>query len=104
MNTQHITTSPAFYDGLPYETIIKRLTGHSIGVPVADWLEDAGLDRRTVNDLENRILRSHFASTRAAFAAGIAVGLNPEQVLLTRLAAAADRLEGVVSRLEGGAQ
>lgn len=98
---ERITTSSAFSDGLGYELVIEQVTGHDISMPVADWLEDAGLDRRTVNDLENRILRSHFDGTKAAFAAGIAVGLDPRQVLLTRLAAAADRLESVVSRMEG---
>ena len=104
MTTTRFTTSPAFYDGLPYESIVESITGVDISMPVADWLEAAGLDRRAVMDLEDRILESHFASTRAAFAAGIHVGLHPEQVLLTRLQAATDKLERIVDNMDGGAQ
>jgi hypothetical protein len=84
-NDERITTSPAFYDGLPYETIIERLTGVDISLFIGEMLEPLGLDRRAVLDLEDKVLESHFASTRAAFAAGIAVGLDPKQVLLTKL-------------------
>lgn len=103
MNTQRFTTSPAFYDGLPYEAIVTEVTGHDISLPIGEMLTAAGLDRRTVFDLEDAITQSHFASTRAAFAAGVYTGLHPETVLLQRLQAAADRLEDLVDGLEGGA-
>ena len=104
MNTERFTTSPAFYDGLGYETVVEAITGVDISLYIGEMLEPLGLDRRAVMDLEDRILESHFASTRAAFAAGIHVGLHPEQVLLTRLQAATDKLERIVDNMDGGAQ
>ena len=104
MNTERFTTSPAFYDGLGYETVVEAITGVDISLYIGEMLEPLGLDYRTVTDLEDRILESHFASTRAAFAAGIHVGLHPEQVLLTRLQAATDKLEHIVDGMDGGAQ
>lgn len=101
MNTQRFTTSPAFYDGLPYEDIVEQVTGTDISLHVWEMLEAAGLDRRAVLDLETRILESHFAGTRAAFAAGVYTGLHPETVLLQRLQAATDRLQDLADRLEG---
>ena len=100
MNTnERITTSPALGDN--YDAIVQQLTGVDLALPVATWLADAGLDRRTVNDLENRILQAHFDGTRAAFAAGVHCGLHPEQVLLVRLSALAERIDAIADRLEG---
>ena len=79
------TTSSAFADGLPYEAVVQELTGCDIALHVGAWLQAAGLDAHTAGELEGRILRSHFDSTRAAFAAGVAVGLDPRRVLLEEL-------------------
>jgi hypothetical protein len=96
--------SSCFYDGLPLEAVVADITGADIGsFPVGEMLEAAGVDRRTAFDMEDRLVRLYIDATQAAFTAGIAVGLDPGRVLLTRLQAATDRLQNIVDGL-GGAQ
>jgi len=86
-------------DALP--VIVERMTGVDPALQLDDLLAPLALPFGVIDPIKTAILEQHNRAFDAAFAAGIACGLDPERLLLVRLSAAADRLERCVDRLEG---
>lgn len=103
MNTQFELSS--HFADLDLEQVIKGATGQSVDLHLDSLFQMAGIDAeyRTADPLKTAINGHHHDAVKAAFAAGLACGLDPERLLLARLSAAVDRLEDAVDRLDGEA-
>jgi len=88
-------------DDLDLPRIVETLTGVNPDLALDSLFQQAGIRSESQELLKEVLWLSHGDALRAAFAAGLACGLDPERLLLARLSAAADRLDALADRLEG---
>lgn len=98
MTIQHFELSAFLSDG-NYPAVIRRLTGTDTALDLDTLFEGLHLPFETIDPIKTTIWDRHNQAVAAAFAAGIACGLEPERLLLVRLQAACNRLERCVDVL-----
>jgi hypothetical protein len=91
MNTQHVTLS-RYIDPDALPVIVERLTGIDPALRLDDLVAPLALLFEQIDPIKTAIWEQHNQAVDAAFAAGLACGLDPERLLLARvMVAAVDR-------------
>ena len=77
------------------------MTGVDPALQLDDLLAPLALPFGVIDPIKTAVWERHNRAVDAAFAAGLACGLDPERLLLARLSALAERVDRIADRLEG---
>ena len=77
-----IRLSALIADGDGWRDVAEQLTGVAMTLPLSRLLEPLALPFDVIDPIMTEIWRAHDDAVTAAFAAGLACGLNPEKLLL----------------------
>ena len=87
MNGQRVKLSVFVRDGGDFRTVIEQLTGASCELPLDELLAPLCLPFDVIDPIMTGIWGLHDDAIAAAFAAGLACGLDPARLLLVSIGA-----------------